>query len=93
MISCIMFWPSISWFSMNYNHWALSSPVHPLTIFGFAGAVVWLQEIALHTAAGVAAFSVCACLTACSIHTTLIEIYTKKHKSALTHTVNDETLR
>lgn len=46
-----------------------------LTIFGFAGAVVWLQQIALHTAAGVGALSVCARLAARPIHTALIKIY------------------
>lgn len=46
-----------------------------LTIFGFAGAVVWLQQVALHTAAGVGALGVCACLTARPVHIALIEIY------------------
>lgn len=45
-----------------------------LTIFGFAGAVVGLQEVALHTAAGVGAVSICARLTARPVHIALIEI-------------------
>lgn len=51
--------------------------VHVLTIFGFAGAVIWLQQVSLHTAAGVGALSVCARLTARPIHIALIEIYKK----------------
>lgn len=45
-----------------------------LTIFGFAGAVVWLQQVTLHAAADVAALSISACLTASPVHITLIEI-------------------
>lgn len=51
--------------------------VHVLTIFGFAGAVIWLQQVSLHTAAGVGALSVCARLTARPVHIALIEIYKK----------------
>ena len=50
-----------------------------LTIFGFAGAVVWLQQVALHTAAGVGALIVCAHLTAGPVHIALIEIYQEKN--------------
>lgn len=50
-----------------------------LTIFGFARAVIWLQQIAFNTAAGVASFCVRARLTACPIHTALIEIYQAKN--------------
>lgn len=46
-----------------------------LTIFGFAGAVVWLHQVTLHTGAGVGALSVSARLTASPVHVTLIEIY------------------
>lgn len=48
------------------------------TIFGFAWAVVWLQQVALHTAAGVGALSVYARLTAGPVYTALIKIYQKK---------------
>lgn len=48
-----------------------------LTIFGFAGAVVRLQQVALHTGADVGALSVCARLTAHPVHIALIEIYGK----------------
>lgn len=49
--------------------------VFVLTIFGFAGAIVWLQQVALHTAAGVGARRVCARLAACPVHIALVEIY------------------
>lgn len=49
--------------------------VFVLTIFGFAGAIVWLQQVALHTAAGVGALCVCARLAACPVHIALVEIY------------------
>lgn len=52
--------------------------MYNLTIFGFAGTVVWLQQVTLHTAAGIGALTVCACLTAGPIHTALIEIYQEK---------------
>lgn len=45
------------------------------TIFGFAGAVVWLQQVTLHTAAGVRALSVGARLAASPVHVALIKIY------------------
>lgn len=45
------------------------------TILGFAGAVVWLQEVTLHTAAGVRALTVGARLAASPVHVALIKIY------------------
>lgn len=45
------------------------------TVFGFAGAVVWLQQVALHTAAGVGALSVAARLAAGPVRVTLVKIY------------------
>lgn len=45
------------------------------TIFGFAGAVVWLQQVTLHTAAGVRALTVGARLAASPVHVALIKIY------------------
>lgn len=45
------------------------------TIFGFAGAVVWLQQVTLHTAAGVRAFSVRARLAASPVDVALVKIY------------------
>lgn len=45
-----------------------------LTIFGFTRAVVWLQQVALHTAAGVGALRVRARLTARPVHIALIVI-------------------
>lgn len=44
------------------------------TIFGFAGAVVWLQQVTLHTAAGVRALSVRARLAASPVHIALVKI-------------------
>lgn len=52
-----------------------TSRMRVLTIFGFAGAVVWLQQVALHTAAGVGALRVCARLAARPVHIAFIEIY------------------
>lgn len=53
----------------------LPSRVSLLTIFGFAGAVVWLQQVTLHTATDVASVGVRACLTACPVHIAFIKIY------------------
>lgn len=44
------------------------------TIFGFAGAVVWLQQVTLHTATGVRALSVRARLAASPVHIALVKI-------------------
>lgn len=44
------------------------------TILGLARAVVWLRQVALHTAAGVGAICVCACLTASPVHCTLVKV-------------------
>lgn len=60
---------------MNCVLVCLSVRVFVLTIFGFAGAIVWLQQVALHTAAGVGALCVCARLAACPVHIALVEIY------------------
>lgn len=45
------------------------------TVFGFARAVVWLQQVTLHAAAGVGALSVAARLAASPVHVALIKIY------------------
>lgn len=45
------------------------------TIFGFAGAVVWLQQVTFHTAAGVRALTVGARLAASPVQVALIKIY------------------
>lgn len=45
-----------------------------LTILSFAGAVVRLQQVALHTTADVGAFCIGARLTAGAVHIALVEI-------------------
>lgn len=48
------------------------------TIFSFAGAVVWLQQVSLHAAAGVRALSVGARLAAGPVHVALVKIYRRR---------------
>lgn len=45
-----------------------------VTVFGFARLVIWLQQIALHTAAGVRPLSVHTGLAAGPINCALVEI-------------------
>lgn len=48
--------------------------VTPLTILGLAGAVVWLQQVTFHTAAGEGAICVGAELAAGAVHRALVEV-------------------
>lgn len=57
------------------------------TIFGFAGAVVGLKQVALHAAAGVGAVCISAGLTARPVHCTLVKIcHSKRTASYTAHT-------
>lgn len=52
----------------------MAACVRLLTILGFAGAVVRLQQVTLHTAADVGALGVGARLAAGAVHGALVEI-------------------
>lgn len=54
------------------------------TIFGLAGAVVGLRQVALHTAAGVRALCVGTGLAAGPVHTALVKIW-PQHTVDVTH--------
>lgn len=60
---------------------ALKHHALPLTIFGFAGSVVWLQEIPLDTAARVGALGVGACLAAGPVHGAFIKVWERQEKT------------
>lgn len=61
--------------TMRYTAAGRMAPcVRLLTILGFAGAVVRLQQVTLHTAADVGALGVGARLAAGAVHGALVEI-------------------
>lgn len=58
-----------------------AAPAEALTVLGFAGSVVWLQEIPLDTAARVGALCVGARLAARPVHGAFIEVWERQEKN------------
>lgn len=68
-------------FSVNYRIFSLR--VWLLTVLSFAGAVVRLQQVSLHTTADVGALRIGARLTAGAVHVALVEICREERQQSV----------